>query len=101
MSGNFYQWQGADLILQVRAQPRSKREGFAEIVGEAVKVNLKAPPVEGKANEALVRFLAARFGVRRAQITLLSGEHARAKRLRIENPRSLPEELGLQRPATS
>ena len=51
--------------------------------GEAVKIRLKAPPVDGAANDELVRFLAERLGVARSAVALLSGATARNKRLRI------------------
>jgi len=51
--------------------------------GEAVKVRLKAPPVDGAANDELVRFVGARLGIARRHVELLSGATSRTKRLRI------------------
>ena len=51
--------------------------------GAAVLIRLAAPPVEGAANEALVAFLSEALGVSRRQITIVSGEKSRDKRLRI------------------
>ncbi|MBK1648699.1 DUF167 family protein [Rhabdochromatium marinum] len=87
---DWYQWQGGDVILRVRVQPRARRDGFAEPLGEAIKLQLRAPPVDGKANASLIAFLAKAFGVSRAEVTLLSGEHSRTKRLRIQAPQALP-----------
>ncbi|WPL16208.1 hypothetical protein Thiowin_01161 [Thiorhodovibrio winogradskyi] len=86
----WYRWDGEDLILNVRVQPRARRDGFADPIGDAIKVQLRAPPVEGRANVSLTAFLAKAFGVPRARVTLLGGEHSRAKRLRIREPRELP-----------
>ena len=87
----YYQWQGDRLVLQLRVQPRASRD---EIVGphgeEALKVRITAPPVEGKANTHLIRFLAKSFGVPRSQVTLLGGDSSRTKRIAIESPSRLP-----------
>jgi len=63
--------------------------------GDAIRVRITAPPVEGKANDHLVRFLAKRFGVHRRDVTLLSGESGRDKRVRIASARPDPELAGL------
>jgi uncharacterized protein (TIGR00251 family) len=87
---SWYQWQGEDLILQVRVQPRAHRDAFAEPLGEAIKIQLRAPPVDGRANASLMAFLAEAFQVPRAQVRLLSGARGRSKRLCIQAPRRLP-----------
>lgn len=86
----WYQWQGSDLVLRVRAQPRARRDGFAEPVDGAIKVLLNAPPVDGKANARLRRFLADAFGVRLADVELLRGERSRVKQLLIRSPKRRP-----------
>jgi len=53
-------------------------------------VRITAPPVEGKANTHLIRFLAKSFGVPRSQVTLLGGDRSRPKRIAIESPSRLP-----------
>ena len=87
----YYQWQGDKLVLQLRVQPRASRD---EIVGphgeEALKVRITAPPVEGKANAHLIRFLARAFGVSRSHVSLLGGDSSRSKRIAIESPTTLP-----------
>ena len=88
-------WNGTDLILHVQAQPRARRTEYAGLHGEAVKIRLNAPPVDGKANEALIDFLAETFAVPKKQVTLLSGEGARTKRLRIERPTKLPKDWAI------
>jgi hypothetical protein len=94
----WYRWQGDDLILALRVQPRAGRTAFGEIHGAERKVRLKAPPVDGRANDELLRFLAESFGVPRAAITLISGAGARSKQLRVRQPSRLPSLLGLERP---
>lgn len=88
MSG--YRWDGADLILQVRAQPRASRDEWLEPRGDRIGVRIAAPPVEGKANDHLRQFLASLFGVAKTQVTLLAGDSGRDKRLRVAAPRRLP-----------
>jgi uncharacterized protein len=65
--------------LPVRAVPNAPRSALAGWVGDAVKVKLKAPPVEGKANAELCRFLSETLGVGRAAVTLAAGETSRHK----------------------
>lgn len=70
-------------VLAVRVQPRASREEVAGIAEGAVRIRLTAPPVEGKANEALVRFLAKAFGVQKGNLELVSGDQGRSKLLRV------------------
>ena len=79
-----------DAVLAVRLQPRASRE---EIVGEragALVVRVLAPPVDGRANEALCRLIAKRAGVARGRVTIVRGESARDKLVRVEGV-ALPE----------
>lgn len=61
-----------------------------EAQGDYYRVRLQAPPVEGKANAALCRFLAESFGVSLSQVELLAGAQSRTKRLLIRSPRQFP-----------
>lgn len=85
-------WQGADLLLAVRLQPRASRDEIVGPHGDTLKVRITAPPVDGQANAHLIKFLADAFGVPRGQVTLVSGDTARSKQLRITAPRRLPPE---------
>lgn len=67
----------------VRVQPGAKREGIAGTYGEAIKVAITAPAVDGKANEALVRFLSERFEIPRSRIAIIAGETSRSKVVRL------------------
>jgi uncharacterized protein (TIGR00251 family) len=73
--------QGATFSIKVH--PRAKRNAIAGEVGEALKVALTAPPVEGKANAACIAFLAEALGVSRSAVTILAGESGRQKVVRI------------------
>jgi uncharacterized protein (TIGR00251 family) len=69
--------------LPVRVVPRSAREGVAGCEGGVLRIRLNAPPVEGKANESLARFLAEALGVPRRDVTLVAGGRGRNKIVRI------------------
>jgi uncharacterized protein (TIGR00251 family) len=71
------------LVLDVVVQPRAAREGIGPIVGDRLKVSVHAPPVDGKANEAVVRALAAALGVARGAVEIVRGETGRRKTVRI------------------
>jgi len=75
---------GNDLVLTLHIQPNAKRTEFAGRHGDAMKLRLAAPPVDGKANAVLCAFLAEFCGVPKSAVTLVSGETSRAKRVRVE-----------------
>jgi uncharacterized protein (TIGR00251 family) len=67
----------------IRVQPRASRNAVAGEMDDALKLALTAPPVEGKANEACVEFLANLLKVPRSSVTIASGESSRNKVIRI------------------
>lgn len=71
------------VLLAVRVVPRAGRSGLAGIRDDAALVRLGAAPVDGAANAQLVEMLATVFGVPRRQVTIVSGERTRHKRVRI------------------
>lgn len=90
MTGPWYRWEGDDLLLHLRVQPRGGSDRFIEPHDDRYKVRITAPPVDGKANAHLLRFLARAFGVPRNRVALLSGETSRNKTFRIEKPCKYP-----------
>lgn len=68
-------------VLALRIVPRASKNAIAGPHGDALKIRLTAPPVEGAANAALVTFLANTFAIPRARVHLLSGATARNKRV--------------------
>ncbi len=70
--------------LEVKGIPGASRDEVAGTMGSAVKIKLRAPPVEGRANEALIEFLADRLDLPRRAISLERGDTSRQKLLRIE-----------------
>jgi uncharacterized protein (TIGR00251 family) len=73
---------GAFYVL-VHAQPGAKKDRVSGEFNSRLKIALAAPPVDGKANAALQKFLSKRLGVAKSAVTLASGETMRDKRLRI------------------
>ncbi len=65
-------------------QPRASKTEVVGRHGDAIKVRVKAPPVDGAANEELIRFLAKRFKVPRKAVELVSGSSSRHKQIAIE-----------------
>lgn len=70
--------------LGVHVQPRAARSEIVGVHGDALKVRLTSPPVDGAANEALVKFLADTFAVGRRAVRIVAGEHSRSKIVEIE-----------------
>ena len=76
--------EDAAAILDIRVIPRSPRTRVDGRRGNAILVRLAAPPVEGAANDALIAFLSDALDVPRRDVTLVSGERSRDKRVRID-----------------
>ena len=72
------------VIISVRVQPRAPRTNIVGELGGALKIRLAAPPLDGEANEELLRFLAQIFNLPRKEIEIISGEKSRNKQLRIK-----------------
>ena len=70
--------------LTVKVHPRARRSAVTGRLGEAWKLDLTAPPIEGKANDACVRFLAELVGVPRARVRIVTGLTSRTKVVEIE-----------------
>jgi uncharacterized protein (TIGR00251 family) len=71
------------VLLSVRVIPRASKAGVAGVRDDALLVRLSAPPVEGAANAELVELLAKLLKIPRRQVSLVSGEHSRRKRLAV------------------
>jgi len=70
--------------LRIHCQPRASKTEIVGRHGDAIKVRLAAPPVDGEANVELCQFLARYFGVLRQNVQILSGKGARQKRVLIQ-----------------
>jgi uncharacterized protein (TIGR00251 family) len=91
-------WLVADangVTLRLHIQPGAKKTEVVGMHGEALKIRLAAPPVDGKANACLLSFLAERLGVAKSAVSLLSGESSRAKRVHIRGLTDAAAKAGL------
>lgn len=85
--------------LTLHIQPGAKRTEFAGLHGDALKIRLAAPPVDGKANEALLRFIADTLGLPRSAVSLKSGQASRRKLLEIASTDLAPLLAALAAPS--
>lgn len=81
------------ITLTLHVQPAAKRSGIAGLHGDALKIRLAAPPIEGRANEALLKFVAALFDVPLRQVELKQGGQSRHKVVAITGSNIDPEDL--------
>src|SRR5262245_19707481 len=87
-------WRRIDgdvLVLALHIRPGAKRTEVAGVHGDALKLRIASPPVDGKANAELIRWLADAFGVAQRNVTLLRGAASRDKLVRIDAPVRRPD----------
>lgn len=89
----WFRWEGNDLILRLRVTARASRDGFVGVVNDCLKVRIAAPPVQGRANEHLIDFIARQFDTPRTRINLVQGHKGKTKVLRLRTPAKIPPEL--------
>ena len=91
---------GESATFAVRVLPRAAKDGVAGLAGDAVRIRLTAPPVENRANEALVRFLADSLDVPKNRVKIVAGMAGRRKIVRVGGivRSDLFRRLGLQEP---
>lgn len=89
----WYRRNGDILTLTLHIQPGAKRTEVAGLHGEALKIRLAAPPIEGRANEALLRFVADSFAVSLRQVELKQGGQSRHKVVAVAGSKIEPESL--------
>lgn len=75
---------GNGVTFAVKVHPRAKKNAITGELGDALKISLTAPPIEGRANEACINFLAEVLNVPRSSITITSGQGSRNKVIRVE-----------------
>jgi uncharacterized protein len=88
----WYREDSNSVTFSVRVVPRASRSEVVGIHDGALKVKVAAPPVEGAANQELVRFLAKKFRMPRASVTLISGANSKNKVIRVANPTDVTRE---------
>jgi len=84
MGDKWYRHVGHAIVLTLHVQPGAKRTEVAGHHGDALKVRLAAPPIEGRANHALQKYVAGLFEVPLRQVTLLKGEKSNHKVILVE-----------------
>lgn len=89
----WYRRSGETTSLILHIQPGAKRSEVAGLHGGALKIRLAAPPVEGRANEALLKFIAERFDIPMRQVELKQGGQSRHKVVVITGSKVDPESL--------
>jgi uncharacterized protein (TIGR00251 family) len=77
------QTQEGAVIFPVRVQPRASKDEVAGVMDGALKVRLRAPALEDRANEALCQYLAEVLKTPKAAVRILSGHHSRSKRVEV------------------
>ena len=90
---SWYQTGSDGATIQVHAQPGAKRTEVAGLYGDCLKLRLSSPPVDGKANECLIEFLARRLGVKKSQVGIVRGISSRRKTVFVAAAGLRPEVL--------
>lgn len=85
--------EGEDLILRLYIQPKASRDKIVGLHGDELKIAITAPPVDGKANAHLSKYLAKQFRVAKGLITIEKGEQGRHKQVRVHSPIQIPQEI--------
>jgi uncharacterized protein (TIGR00251 family) len=95
----FYRWEDDKLHLFIKVQPKASKDEFADVLAdplcERIKIRITAPPVDGKANKHLIKYLSKVFKVAKSAIIIKNGETGRAKHLIINSPAQLPKQITL------
>ena len=91
----YYRWRDGDLLLSCHLQPKASQDEFAGRHGERLKIRIKASPIDGKANSALIKFLAKACSVTKASVSIESGESSRQKLVCIKQPGKIPKSLDI------
>ncbi|MBQ8708689.1 MAG: YggU family protein [Succinivibrionaceae bacterium] len=81
-----------DILLNIAVQPKSSRDAFAGWLGDEIKIAITAPPVDGKANDHLKKFLAKQFRTAPSNVEIIKGLTGRHKTVKISGARAEPDE---------
>jgi hypothetical protein len=87
---DFCAWDGNVLVLNILGTPAAKRDAICKPTGHQLRVSVTAAPVQGRATDHMVRFLAGKFGVSPKDIEVVFGRKNVNKQLRIKSPAKLP-----------
>ena len=87
---SFFTWEGDVLVLNVLGKPSAARDAIGKPKGTQLKISVTAAPIQGKATDHMLRFLAPLFGVAVSDIEVVFGRENVNKQLRITAPKKLP-----------
>lgn len=76
--------------MNLHVQPKASKDEWAGLHGDRLKLRIKAAPIDGKANQHLIAYIAEEFGVSKSACKLITGESGREKRIAICSPKTLP-----------
>ena len=91
MNGHWFHWQNDALLLKVRLHPGSKINEVSGIFDMRLRIRVKSPPVDGKANHELITLLARDFGTKRTQVRINNGKLGRNKLVEVKSPVTFPQ----------
>ncbi|WP_432454352.1 MULTISPECIES: DUF167 family protein YggU [unclassified Agarivorans] len=83
--------EGVNLRLQVYVQPKASRDAIVGLHGEELKIAITAPPIDGKANQHLSKFIAKQCKVAKSQVSIIRGDLGRHKTIEVTSPQIIPE----------
>ena len=79
----WYEKKDESVIFYIKAQPNSSQNKIAGVLGDSLKINIKAPAVEGAANKELIKFLSKTFKIAKSDIEFVSGEMSKRKAIKM------------------
>ena len=86
-----FKWSKDTLTISVYIQPKATSSEFIEMFNDHFKIRVNAPPVDGKANKALIDFIAMSFSVSKSMVSITQGEASRYKKVQIVKPGRIPD----------
>ena len=90
---SWYRYKQGNLLLSLYVQPGAKYNQVVGLHGEALKIKLASPPIDGRANTALLQFIATQLHIPLRQIKLIRGEKSRHKTIEVIDCTMNPEEI--------
>lgn len=85
---DFYCFEENSVIVNVRIQPGSSKNSLEGIISNCLKIKIKSPPVDGKANKELIKFLSKYFKVSKMNVKIINGEKSKLKKIKLSNVNS-------------
>lgn len=85
----WFYWREKSLFIHVQLQPRASKNEIVGPHGGYLKIRITAPPLENRANQYLIKFLAEKFKVTQKQVVIEKGELSRIKLVRIDSPKNI------------